>query len=479
MENKDNIGDFFRNNLNKSDNSGDAWDRPDAGVWANAQAEILAEEPAKKRSLVWLWLLGFLLISCAIGIYVWSLKKQVLNLENTVKHQEIAIEKQEKAILNLEKNIDLAEQNYSNEIEQAKSEKDVVLAEREEFGKDLLASKNKVFQLQKENDNLIKQAENFANQLKEQNTILATQKTEKLIKKEHLKPTTPLVHSPNLLAINNLIEMPDLAIAKLIKKEKIEKGKWKIGYDYSFLKLNMPASQVEKDDIKSIFNVENNVYLAPVHGLSIAYSPKKNLYIRAGIQKTEGKIERIWKISEDYDKSGEYLDAEGKLTNDLNYTFNTPYTAQDGAINVKVPEDTELEDKDNVFAQISDYQAFDYKKISLGAEYLLGKGKFQWQLQAGLSWNHLSFNDYFAEAEIKVNGEILPIKKIEIKQESDATKSFVGLYSGVGLNYNISPHWSVGANLNYNLNLINNQKNNFAVSDLLAREVGLTVRYVF
>ena len=241
----------------------------------------------------------------------------------------------------------------------------------------------------------------------------------------------------------------------------------------------MPASQGEKDDIKSIFNVENNVYLAPVHGLSIAYSPKKNMYIRAGIQKTEGKIERIWKISEDYDKSGEYLNAEGELTNDLNYTFNTPYAAHHGAINVEIPENTELEDKDNLFTQISDYQVFDYNKISLGAEYLLGNDKFQWQLQAGLSWNNLSFREYFSEAEVKVNGEILSIEKIEIKQKSDANKSFLGLYSGVGLNYNISPHWSVGANLNYNLNLINKQKNKFTVSDLLAREVGLTVRYVF
>ncbi|MGK0364244.1 MAG: opacity protein-like surface antigen [Saprospiraceae bacterium] len=479
MENKDNIGDFFRNYLNKSDNSDDSWDRPDAGVWVSAQTEIFTEDPVKRWSLVWLWLLAFLLMFSAVSVYIWSLKKQVVNLENTIQHQEIAIEKQEKAILNLEEKANLAEQNYSKEIESSKSEQNTILVEKEEIKKDLLGGKNSVFQLQKEKENLIKEVEIFANQLEAKNAILAEQKAEISIKKEYLKPILSLAHSTNLLAINDFIEMPDLAIAKLIQKDEIEKNKWKIGYDYSFLNLKIPASQEEKDDIKSIFNVENNVYLAPVHGLSIAYSPTKNLYIRAGIQKTEGKIERIWKISEDYDKSGEYLDAEGMLKNDLNYTFNTPYTAQDGAINVKVPEDTELEDKDNLFVQISDYQILDYKKISLGAEYLLGKGKFQWQLQAGLSWNHLSFNDYFAEAEVKVNGAILPIEKIEIKQKSDANKSFVGLYSGVGLNYNISSHWSVGANLNYNLNLINKQKNNFAVSDLLAREVGLAVRYVF
>jgi len=92
MGDNDNIGDFFRNKLNKSDKSGDAWDRPDANVWINAQAEIFAEEPTKKRSFLWLWFLSFLLISSAVGVYIGSLKKQVIKLEETLEKQEIAIE---------------------------------------------------------------------------------------------------------------------------------------------------------------------------------------------------------------------------------------------------------------------------------------------------------------------------------------------------------------------------------------------------
>ena len=479
MENEDNIGDFFRNNLNKSDNSGDAWDRPDAGVWANAQAEILAEEPAKKRSLAWLWFLGFLLISGAMGVYVWSLKEQVINLEETLEEQKIAIGNQEKEILNLQERVSLSNQKYSEEIEASKSEKIAILKEKKIVEKNLLKSENNIFQILKEKSDFEKQNQIFATQLEEKKAILAEKKIENTVKKEQLKPITPLVNSTNMLAVNDLIEMPDLAILKLNQNKKTEKNKWKIGYDYSFLNLKMPANNVAKDDVKSIFNVENNVYLAPVHGLSIAYSPKENLYIRAAVQKTSGKTERIWKISEDYDKSGEYLDAEGKVINDLTYAFNTPYAAHEGAINVKIPEDTELEDKDNLFAQISDYQVFDYYKASLGAEYLLGKRKLNWQLQAGLSYNHLSFYEYFSEAEVKVNGEFLPIEKIEITQKSEESKAFIGLYSGVGLNYNITPHWSVGANLNYNLNLINKQKNKFTISDLLARELALSVTYSF
>jgi len=315
--------------------------------------------------------------------------------------------------------------------------------------------------------------------LKDEKVILKEEGTESFLKKEYLKPISPIENSAKMLAIDDLIEVPNLTISNINQYKKTEKNKWKIAYDYSFLNLKMPASQDSKDDIKSIFNVENNVYLAPIHGLSIAYAPKENLYIRTGIQKTQGKTERVWKISEDYDKSGEYLNAEGKVINDLTYTFNTPYAAHDGAINVKIPEDTELEDKDNLFAQISDYQTFDYYKASLGAEYLIGDQKLNWQIQAGLSYNHLIFYEYFSEADVKVNGEILPIEKIAITQKSETNKSFIGLYNGLGLNYNISPHWSVGANLNYNLNLINNQKNKFAVSDLLAREVGLSVAYSF
>lgn len=479
MENQDNIGDFFRKNLKKSDNSGDDWDRPDANVWANAQAAILEEEPKEKPALSWLYLLAFLLISCAIGVYVWSLKKQMINLEETIEQQEIAVNEQKQKILDLEQKIDVRKLEHSKEIANLNNERAGILKEKKSANKELLKSRNKAVQLQKENDILESQVQKIANQINDKSVILVEEKVINLDKKEVVKPISPLTITTNLLAVNDLIEMPDLAFPKLIQERKIEKNKWKVGIDYSFLNLKMPANNEEKDDIKSLFNVENTVYLAPVKGISVAYSPKKNLYIRAGFQQTEGKIERIWKISEDYDKSGEYLDADGKVNNDLNYGFNTPYAAHDGAINVKVPEGTELEDKDNVFAEISDYQVFDYKKVSLGAEYLLNKGKFQWQVQAGLSWNNLSFKEYFSEAEVKVNGEVLQIDKVEIKQKSDVNKSFIGLYSGVGLNYNISPHWSVGTNLNYNFNLISNQKSNFSVSDLLAREVGLAVNYHF
>jgi len=479
MRNDDNIGDFFRNNLNKSDNSGDNWDKPDAGVWANAQAEIFAEEPAKKRSLIWFYLLAFLLISSTIGVYVWSLNKQVIKLKETIEQQEVAVNEHEKKILDLEQKIDVTKQSHSKEIAKLNNEQANILKEKKSSDKKLVKSRNRAFQLEKENDILESKVQSFANQLEDKNALLVEEKVVNIEKKEAIKAISALTNSTNQLAVNDLIAMPDLTISKLVKEEKIEKNKWKVGIDYSFLNLKMPASNVEKDNIKSLFNVKNTVYLAAAKGLSVAYSPKKNLYLRAGFQQTEGKIERIWKISEDYDKSGEYLDAEGKVNNDLNYAFNTPYAAHDGAINVKIPEDTELEDKDNLFAEISDYQVFDYNKVSLGAEYLLNKGKFQWQLNAGLSWNNLSFKEYFSEAEVKVNGEVLQIEKVEIKQKSDANKSFIGLYSGVGLNYNISPHWSVGTNLNYNFNLISNQKNNFSVSDLLAREVGLAVNYHF
>ena len=479
MGDNDKIGDFFRNNLNKSDNSDDAWDRPDAGVWANAQAEIFAEEPTKKRSFVWLWFLAFLLISSAVGMYVWSLKKQITNLEETLEKQEIAIENQEKEILNLKAEAKFSNQKHSEEIQNSQAEQIAILKEKEAIEKGLLKSKHSLFQIKKEKNDLEKQVQDFVAQLERKNAILAEEEIENSVKKEYLKPILPLVNSTNLLAVNDLIEMPDLAISKLYQNKKTKRSQWKIGYDYSFLNLKMPANQDSKDLVKSIFNVENNVYLAPVHGLSIAYAPKENLYIRAGIQKTAGKTERVWKIAEDYDKSGEYLDAEGEVINDLTYAFNTPYAAHDGAINVKIPEETELEDNDNLFAQISDYQTFDYYKTLLGVEYLFHKRKFSWQFQAGLSYNHLSFYEYFSEAEVKVNGVSLPIEKIAITQKSETNKSFIGLYGGVGLNYNISPHWSVGANLNYNLNLINNQKNKFSVADLLAREVGLSVAYSF
>jgi len=474
MRNDDNIGDFFRNNLNKPDNSGDAWDRPDTNVWADAQAEIFAEETEEKRSFAWLWLLAFLLISSVIGTYIWSLKKQVLELEKTTEKQKIAVKEQEKRILNLEQNAQLIKQNHSEKIENLKAEQVAILEEKEIVQKELLSHQNSIFQLQKENERFEKQRE-LVQKLPSTKTLEVRTQDSKLF----LKPISSLTNSIKDLAVTDLAKMPALTIAKLIKKEKAERGKLKITYDYSFLNLKMPATNVEKEESKSIFNVENAVYLAPVHGLSIAYSPKKNLYIRAGIQQTKGKTERIWKISEEYDKSGEYLDAEGKVNNDLNYTFNTPYVAHDGAINVKIPEETELEDKANLYAEISDYQVFDYKKFSLGAEYLLGQKKLQWQLNAGLSWNSLSFEEYFSKANVKVNGEFLAIEKVGINQKSESNKSFMGLYSGIGLNYNISSHWSVGANLNYNLNLISNQKNEFAVSDLLAREVGLSVAYSF
>lgn len=479
MENQDNLGNFFRKNLSKSEGASDGWDKPDASVWADAQIDIFAEKTTKKRYRVALFLLAFLLLTGVTGAYIWSLQGQVEELEKSLKVQEIALQKQEEKTLSLEKKAALTLQNQLKEKQEENENQLAIQKEKIALEKTLVIHQNDALDLQKENKHWKQQVLQLSSTLKETKDLLEDKKASILVEKKNTMPVASLEKEIQAIAVNSFSELPTPSFpdAFLAKKEK--KNKWKVAYSYSFLDLKMPSTTNTKDVDKAIINIDNTTYLSPTNGLSVAYSPKENWFIRAAYQGANGKTERVWQIVDSYDKSTEYLGQDGEIQNNLSYAFTTPFVAHGGDIEIRVPSETELEEEDILFSKISDYQTFDYSRISLGAEYGTGKRKWNYHLSSGLNWNTLKFKEYFTEAEIKINNQNYEIEKIDLTQKTKLSKSFLGLYAGLGLSYQISPHWSTAATLNYTINLINTKENGFATSDLLAREVGLSVAYHF
>ena len=80
----------------------------------------------------------------------------------------------------------------------------------------------------------------------------------------------------------------------------------------------------------------------------IAYSIFPKIWITAGVRRTIGGFEKNFSDKLIYDKSGEYLDGEGKTINEFDITTQSGFGDSGSTINFEIPDGTAIDDGDFV-----------------------------------------------------------------------------------------------------------------------------------
>ena len=491
MKNKsDNLENFIKNKFNELDGQSDGWDVPDADVWGQAVNRMpVATQPAAFYKMPFLKLAAGAVLLLLAGGYMFLLNQKVNTLETALNQQKIIIEKSDEQILNNEKETgELIAENKHLKKENNLIKKEKTVLEKTSIEQrrtiNFLKNKNEIIQEKKKERSFFKKEIIENEKAAEKNLLnLPTDQEEfrNLANRNALAPD--LLNLKDLVnltptTINNL-NIPSNIFSKKITPIKKRNKKIEIGYEYNFSKIKIPSVQDFKD-IKTIDkNSANNVFNVKFHGLNMAFSPKRNLFIKTGFRKAVFDTHQNIKTGWYYDKDQEYTKPDGTVGNNLALAMNTPYSKQESAINIDVPEDVDIKSGDVLVVHLEEYQTVESYQVPLGLQYFFSENRLQWFLEGGLQWNKMVFSDYKLTAEIEdVKSDQWEVDGIDYFSKPSFSDQFFSAYGGLGINYHLIGNWQIRAAYNCQFNFIKNKKE-FSNSELNSTSINLGLNYRF
>lgn len=486
-DHKNKLEDFFKNRINDFDSTEDDWDLPDENIWKNAQTQFPIH-PQKKtwnRRLGALTLLAFMLV--VAGSYIYFLKKDLSKKSNEIEIAQIEIENKNNTITNLEKEVSKIE----SELKKVKLNKQngiTSLTQKQQIStKTILSQKKTIQDLQNENQildgelilkqsNLVSKTENKIFQKENLNSNLAIKKS-----KEILGSVTPIDFS--FKEIQNGFPLKKLDLEStfnlVFPKPKKKKGKFEIGFSYSLLNFEIPLVYDFKKLKKEDFG--KNELTFPINSkggiFQIAYAIRPNFWITTGIRRTSGGFEKSFADKLIYDKSGEYLDDEGKTINEFEITTQTGFSDAGSSIDFEIPNGTTINDGDFLETKWNYSQQYKFTHIPIGVNYFVGKNKLKFFLSGGFGWNKVSLGEYFVEAQLSYDNEILPIKENKESKKNEVSSQFINGFAGVGLNYQLTPNWNARTSFILEKNFI--QRSEILESNSSSKFFGIGLNYRF
>ena len=486
-DNKNNLEDFFKNRINDFDESNDGWDLPDENAWENAQTHF--PNHPQKNPFNWkigaLILLAFTLVSAGGSLYF--LKKNLAEKSNQIEIAKIEIANKNNTITNLENKISRIESEFKKEkLNTQNAIKS--LTQNQQISTQTIFDQKKTIQiLQKENQFLNEEITSTPSNLASKVEAKFSQKENSIsdfseIKSKQISESVIPIAS-SFMRIQNDFPIKKLAIVSefniIFQKPKKEKGKFEIGLSFVSMNFEIPLTYDFKNLEKEDFGKKDWSFSIQSKGgkFHLAYQVRPNLWITSGIRTTTGGFEKSFSDKLIYDKSGEYIDDEGKTINEFEITTQTGFSDAGNSIDFEIPNGTVIDDGDFLETEWNYSQQYKFTHIPIGVNYFMGKNKLKWFLKGGLGWNKVSLGEYFVEAQLSYDNEILPIKGNEKSKTIEVNSQFINGFAGAGLNYQFNTNWNVRTSFTFEKNFI--QKNEILESNSLSKvfDIGLDYRF--
>lgn len=486
-DHKNKLEDFFKNRINDFNSTEDGWDLPDETIWENAQTQF----PIHPQKKDWDWKLGALILLAFMlvlsGSYIYFLKKNLTQKSNEIEFVQSEIENKNNTITNLEKEVARIESELNQEKLSTKNTSNSYSQEQELSTKTILSQRRSIQNLENENQGLkqelITVQANFA--AKNKSSISPNKNSVSNFSnnssKEVLENVAPITVSSMEIQNDFPIKKLDLKdeYKVIFPKPKKEKGKFEFGLSYSLLNFEIPLAydfeKLEKED----FGKDELTFAINSKGgiFQMAYAIRPNFWITTGIRRTSVSFEESFSDKLIYNKSGEYLDDEGKTINEFEITTQTGFSDVGSKIDFEIPNGTVIDDGDFLATEWNYSQQYKFTHIPIGVNYFMGKNKLKWFFTGGFGWNKVSLGEYFVEAQLSYDNEILPIKQNEESKKNKVSSQFINGFAGAGLNYQLTPNWNARTSFTLEKNFI--QKNEILESNSLSKvfDIGLNFRF--
>ncbi|MGB0839930.1 MAG: hypothetical protein ACPGXL_07310 [Chitinophagales bacterium] len=297
------------------------------------------------------------------------------------------------------------------------------------------------------------------------------------------------------------LPLPDLSTGKLpkLEKETIAQRKnidapqlrlkgqqqWQVGYAFTQMHLNSPVSRrferVERVHKKAI----NKIVPITTQGLTLGFMPNHKWQIQTGLHVANQDIEQTQQLSVFYDKTNEYNSPSGERKTNLELTSKTLYSESKKEINITLPQNRELQDRELMVVDLTEKYNLKYWQVPIGLSYIYGKNRLKYRIQGGMQWNSIAFENKGLEVSIRTsqeelqhnprpNGGTMPPRKPKPKQ-------FASVYGGIGVGYQLNEQWQAQAGLAYTHNLIKRRQSEFSQVNInpLDRTLKVGLQYQF
>lgn len=472
MDKNKNLEQFFRNRVNELDANEADWDRPDASVFRNAQAEF-PKYPIKKerdwKPMIILFLAALLLGALSIGFYF---NNKAIKLE-----QQLHIAQTE--IKNIDQQLNNLSNKHKNEITTLKLQNNISNQLKDQnvnFKTTKQANKNSTSKITTPKKPVTASTTSNANSVKTTPSInTKTQATINKNTKQHLdvtqkvttikpatSPATTLSKAtlPSLMfdkfdqtnkkAIKNIDQ---LSSVKVLKPRKTKR----FGVGLFFNALNFKTSTDYKLTKEIEQKTTTTAHQAYAPSIQFAYAITPNLWISTGFRKANINVNQRFSTALYYDKSTEYIDDFGKTYNSL--SINESDSDVPSELSFEIPAATNIEDKELYYAQWNHIRDFSWTQIPIGINYYQGKKNLQWFAKGGFGWNLISGSETYEDANFIYKDEDLTIKDEGfLKQSEQLNTQFMSGHAGLGLNYQLTKNWQVRTSFTLERNFTKNKK---------------------
>ncbi len=470
--------DFLKNKLNEFEDSNDGWDRPDPQVWEQAQGQILAPVTPVGMTSTFVKA-GVVLLLLMMGGYIWYLQQQKNDLQIAFDGQGEQLEQLSQELASVEEKNLAEHQGLALKNEELHAENTAISNKNAALQKQFQQQQQVISLLNNKNKSLLK-ARNQAVALHvlQKDNPLNSQVPSQEKNETPLTLTSLNIHllpEKQFLLHSEPLKTPEVPVQTIPNIQRWEQ--FELGYEYALLGLKIPI-QSDFKDLNSTANTVNKTVTTNSHGVYFAFSPKRNWFVRTGLRTAQMTLEQTSEAGVYYDKSSEYLKPNGTTANDISLNVRTPYSELESEITLDIPQDANLKTGDWLLFGTYERIRQRYYQVPIGVSYFQGLGRLQWQVQGGVSWNKVVFDDYFLKAYVQSKTNDLPVAKVKVLTKDVPATQYMGAYAGLGLNYRLTQSWHVRTGLTYSYDF-NNKSNKFSNSKGITSAINLGLNYRF
>lgn len=256
-----------------------------------------------------------------------------------------------------------------------------------------------------------------------------------------------------LFIFNNIIQANPIDSLKKtqtinFQKTTISKDRFEFGLAFGVLRTYIeyiPHYKEFEDKGKGRFTYqwENT----PTSGFSFTRILNKKWWLQTGFRFGRSKWSRNFLFESFYNKSGEYIKANGEVGYDLTLVSTGTTNTAEMNLNVSITNASSLDDNDLIVSALAIKKSINWFQIPLGLEYRFGKKRLNYMVKSGVSFNQITTTNHHVEGFIESHVSELLINEIEYSK-SDA-KRFLEGYLGAGLRYELKENIILHGNFNF------------------------------
>ncbi|MCH2046023.1 MAG: hypothetical protein MK212_18050, partial [Saprospiraceae bacterium] len=495
-----NMSEYFRKKFNE-DSSGEDWANPDEEVDQAVLTHISQKKKSKRR-----WLPIFLVALTAMLALVGSsslyFNYLLLKDKNQLTHQndfnQVQLAATNQAIQNLEKENQLKAdliQTYNKRLEKASDQEtkintsnNTIQIEKNAREKALFSKNQRLEQLNNTLRSKLNKAYSTSIECNEQHqqyqliidslrTVIQTTKGNWRMDMANLMKNTAnlaTIAAEQLDIDDKLSEIDTVPDEIRLELKKIKKrDRFDVGYDYLFqvskfidqgaltfssqfsATVSMDNSGTNK--APEIPDYSNNRLSTHAHGLTLGYSPARNLWIRSGLRFATFNINSSYQELLSYSEDQTFVNSSnGESYNNVSLTVPTPFSMTEKELEYGVSTNNPPNTGALFSYQNWSKETVDSWQIPVGFEYNinLGKRKTALYVQAGTLLNVLNIRRSTAQSMLSdADQNMLAITRETVRDQQINNRISLDTYGELGIQQTIFKGLYLRAACNYSYNV--------------------------